>query len=70
MFDHITILLSIVFALAMTHILASATELVWERDNVRFYGLHAVWMVNALLGLLDLLAHDLGPDRRQALDGA
>ena len=52
MFDHITILLSIIFALAMTHILASATELVWERRNVRFCGLHAVWMINALLGLL------------------
>jgi hypothetical protein len=52
MFEHVTILLSIIFALAMTHILASATEFVWERDKVRFYGLHAIWMVNALLGLL------------------
>ncbi|HWY16352.1 MAG TPA: hypothetical protein VNX86_14545 [Rhizomicrobium sp.] len=52
MFEHVTILLSIIFALAMTHILASATELVWERHKVRFYGLHAVWMVNALLALL------------------
>lgn len=52
MFEHVTILLSIIFALAMTHILASATELVWERHRLRFSGLHAVWMVNALLGLL------------------
>jgi len=52
MFEHVTILLSIIFALAMTHILASATELVWERHRVRFSGLHAVWMANALLGLL------------------
>ena len=52
MFEHVTILLSIIFALAMTHILASATELVWERHKVRFYGLHALWMVNALLALL------------------
>jgi hypothetical protein len=51
-FDHISILLSIIFALAMTHILASATELVWERHNIRFSGLLAVWMTNALLGLL------------------
>ena len=36
----------------MTQILWSATELVWERGRVRFYALHAVWMVNALLGLL------------------
>lgn len=52
MFEHVTILLSIIFALAMTHILASAVELVWARRNVRFYGLHALWMANALLGLL------------------
>jgi hypothetical protein len=52
MFEHITILLSIIFALAMAHILASATDLVWYRRNVRFSGLHALWMVNALLGLL------------------
>jgi hypothetical protein len=52
MFEHVTILLSIIFALAMTHILASATELVWERHKVRFSGLHALWMANALLGLL------------------
>jgi hypothetical protein len=52
MFEHVTILLSIILALAMTHILASATELVWERREIRFYGLHAVWMANALLGLL------------------
>jgi hypothetical protein len=52
MFEHVTILLSIIFALAMTHILASATELVWQRRNIRFYGLHALWMANALLGLL------------------
>jgi hypothetical protein len=51
MFDHVTILLSIIFALAMSHILASATELVWHRQKVRFSGLLAVWMVNALLGL-------------------
>jgi hypothetical protein len=52
MFEHVTILLSIIFALAMTHILASATELVWQRRNIRFYGLHALWMANALIGLL------------------
>jgi hypothetical protein len=52
MFEHVTILLSIIFALAMAHILSSATELVWERRQVRFSGLHALWMVTAMLGLL------------------
>ena len=52
MFEHMTVLLSIIFALAMTHILASVTELVWERSRVRFSGLHSLWMANALFGLL------------------
>ena len=51
MFEHVTTLLSIILALAMAHILGSATELLWNRDKVRFSGLHAVWMSNALLGL-------------------
>jgi hypothetical protein len=66
MFEHVTVLLSIIFALAMTHILASATELVWNRQKVRFSGLHAVWMVNALLSLLIywLLIWDLSTVKR------
>ena len=52
MFEHVTILLSIILALAMAHVLSSATELIWERHSVRFYGLHALWMANALFGLL------------------
>jgi hypothetical protein len=52
MFEHITVLLSIILALAMTHILGSVTELVWERRRVRFSGLHGLWMINALVGLL------------------
>src|ERR1700723_715703 len=66
MFEHVTILLSIIFALAMTHILASATELVWNRGTVGFSGLHALWMVNALLSLLIywLLIWDLSTIKR------
>lgn len=52
MFEHVTILLSFVFAIALTHLLSSATELVLARDRVRFSGLHTIWMANALLGLL------------------
>ena len=52
MFEHVTILLSFVFAIALTHLLSSATELVVARARVRFSGLHAVWMLNAGVGLL------------------
>jgi hypothetical protein len=52
MFGHVTILLSFVFAIALTHLLASATELVTARERVRFSGLLSLWMANALVGLL------------------
>jgi peptidoglycan/LPS O-acetylase OafA/YrhL len=52
MFEHVTILLSFVFAIALTHLLSSTTELVWARDRVRFSGLQALWMANALLSIV------------------
>jgi hypothetical protein len=52
MFEHVTILLSFVFAIALTHLLSSTTELVWARDRVRFSELQALWMFNAALQLL------------------
>jgi hypothetical protein len=45
MFESVSILLSFVFAIALTHLLTSATELIWARDRVRFSGLFAMWMV-------------------------
>ena len=52
MFEHITILLSFVFAIALTHLFTSATEMIWARDRVVFSGLHALWMLIALIGLV------------------
>ena len=52
MFEHVTVLLSFVFALALTHLLSSATELMAARDRLRFSGRLALWMVNAVVGLL------------------
>ena len=52
MFEHVTILLSFVFAIALTHLLSTATELVLARDRVRFSGLHTLLMANALLSLV------------------
>jgi hypothetical protein len=52
MFSHVSILLSFVFAIAITHLLTSATELVWARDRVRPSWIQVLWMFNALLGLL------------------
>ncbi len=52
MYEQVVMLLSFVFAIAMTHLLASATELILARGRVVFSGLQALWMVNTLLGLL------------------
>src|SRR5579863_2983342 len=53
MFAQVTILLSFVYAIALTHLLSSAHELVLERRRVRFSWLYALWMINALLILIN-----------------
>jgi len=52
MFQHITVLFSLVFAIALTHVLSCVSKLILARDRVRFSGLHALWMLNALMLLL------------------
>jgi hypothetical protein len=52
MFQHITVLFSFVFAIALTHLLSSVSKLILARDRVRFSGLHALWILNALMVLL------------------
>jgi hypothetical protein len=52
MFQHITVLFSFVFAIAMTHVLSCVSKLILARDRVRVSGLHALWMLNALMLLL------------------
>jgi hypothetical protein len=48
-FEHVTALLSFVYALALTHLLARIAELIVARDRVKFSGLLALGMVNAVL---------------------
>lgn len=52
MFEQINLLLSFVFALAMTHLLSTGAELLLARSRVVFSGPHAIWIVNAVLMLL------------------
>src|SRR6266700_4016828 len=52
MFQHITVLFSFVFAIALTHVLSCVSKLILARDRVRFSRLHALWMLNALMVLL------------------
>jgi hypothetical protein len=48
-FEHVTALLSFVYALALTHLLARIGELIVVRERVRFSGLLAMGMVNAIV---------------------
>lgn len=52
MFEQVDLFMSFVFALAMTHILSTAIELVLARDRVIFSGPYAIWMFNAVVLLL------------------
>jgi hypothetical protein len=48
-FDYVMALLSLVYALALAHVLSRAGAFILARDRVRFSGLQALAMVNAVL---------------------
>jgi hypothetical protein len=52
MFQHVTVLVSFIFAIALTHVFSSASQLILARERVRFSWLLAVSMVNAALGVI------------------
>jgi len=52
MFEQVDVFMSFVFALAMTHILSTVTELILARDRVIISGPFAIWMFNAIILLL------------------
>jgi hypothetical protein len=52
MFQHVTVLVSFIFAIALTHVFSSASQLLLARGRVRFSALLGVSMVNAALGVI------------------
>ncbi len=48
MFEHVLLFLSFVYAIAITHLLSSANELIQARRRLRVSGLLIAWMVAAL----------------------
>ena len=48
-FDHLVLLFSFVYALALAHVLSRAAGLLFARQRVRFSGPLPLWMVNAVL---------------------
>jgi hypothetical protein len=51
-FEHIIVLLSFVYALALTHLLSGVAYLIRAGKRVRFSSFHAGWMLNALLVII------------------
>jgi hypothetical protein len=52
MFQHVTVLVSFIFAIALTHVFSSASQLILARERVRFSWLLTVSMLNATAGVL------------------
>jgi hypothetical protein len=48
-FEHVSALFSFVYALALTHLLARIAELVVARERIKFSGLLALGMINAVV---------------------
>lgn len=51
MFEHVSVFLSFIYALGLTRLLESFTDLVNARDRVRWSGLHLAWMLAIALSL-------------------
>ena len=52
MFQHVTVLISFIFAIALTHVFSSASQLILARERVHFSWLLSVSMLNATLGII------------------
>ena len=52
MFQHVTVLVSFIFAIALTHVFSSASQLILARERVRFSWLLTISMLNATVGVL------------------
>ena len=53
MSQHFLILMSFVYAIALTHLFSSAADLIQARERVHFYGAQALWMAVMLVALFN-----------------
>jgi len=54
MFDYLGVLVSVIFGLALTHLLTGLSRLIQKRSHVRVYWVHVVWTANIILYVLGL----------------
>src|SRR5204862_8082285 len=52
-FSYLSVLISIILALGMTRVLAGVGEMLQARSRRRLYWVHAVWVANLLLYLVE-----------------
>jgi hypothetical protein len=53
-FDFISVLLSVVIGLGLSHLLTGSVDLIQARERVRFYWVHGVWVVLTFVGIVFL----------------
>jgi len=52
MFDYFSVLISVIFGLALTHLLRGLARLIQLRDEARPYWVHILWTINVVLFVL------------------
>ena len=53
-FDYISVVLSVVIGLGLSHLLTGSVDLIQARDRVRFYWVHSLWVVLTFVGIVFL----------------
>ena len=51
-FEYLSVLMSVIFGLGVTHLLAGVSKIIHHRDTMRIYWVHLVWAFNLLVYIL------------------
>ena len=54
MFAHLSVLISVILGLALTHLLRGLSKLIQQRETARPYWVHIVWTINLVVYVLAL----------------
>jgi hypothetical protein len=52
MFAHLSVLISVILGLALTHLLRGLSKLIQQRTTVKIYWVHVVWTINLIAYVL------------------
>ena len=51
-FEYLSVLMSVIFGLGITHLLAGISKVIHHRDTMRIYWVHIAWAFNLLVYIL------------------